>query len=222
MSFSIINDEQFDSPTGPPNWEEVETFVSKSLGTESAIFLFSPFSTRNHNHAINPNEGSNLICSLQSHISQLFVTNGPYSFSIVEGEGGKILHQDGRTIASASVSHSSGLTFAVVTEPNLSIGIDVEPLGREVGRETLESLLNQQVNVSGNYISDSPDDLVLWTAMEAVCKATGHGLSVSNELTFTDEKTWNWNDVAFNVISWNQKIIENDFQFSLALESNSS
>ena len=222
MSFSIINDEQFDCLPEPPNWEEVETFVSKSLGNESAIFLFPPFSTRNRNHAKNPNECSNLIFTLQSHISQLFAINGPYSYSIVKGEGGKILHQDGRTIASASVSHSSGLTFAVVTGPNFSIGIDAEPLGREVGQETLESLLNEQVNVSGNYIYDSPDELVLWTAMEAVCKATGHGLSVSNELTFTDEETWNWNDVAFNVISWNQKIFENDFQFSLALESNSS
>lgn len=104
---------------------------------------------------------------------------------IVHGAGGCI-SRDGRIFARCSISHSDYGAVAVMTPPDVPVGVDLEPKDREISQGALNLILNEEEQ---NDPQDEHSRLRIWMSKEAISKALGIGMSISKHITH-DGKSW--------------------------------
>lgn len=104
---------------------------------------------------------------------------------IVHGVGGCI-SRDGRIFARCSISHSDYGAVAVMTPPDVPVGVDLEPKDREISQGALNLILNEEEQ---NDPRDEHSRLRIWMSKEAISKALGIGMSISKHITH-DGKSW--------------------------------
>lgn len=104
---------------------------------------------------------------------------------IVHGAGGCI-SRDGRIFARCSISHSDYGAVAVMTPPDVPVGVDLEPKDREISQGALNLILNEEEQ---NDPRDEYSKLRIWMSKEAISKALGIGMSISKDIMH-DGKSW--------------------------------
>ena len=104
---------------------------------------------------------------------------------IVHGAGGCI-SRDGRIFARCSISHSDYGAVAVMTPPDVPVGVDLEPKDREISQGALNLILNEEEQ---NDPRDEYSKLRIWMSKEAISKALCIGMSISKDIMH-DGKSW--------------------------------
>jgi len=182
-------------------WNEPKIFLCYTLMKKDA----------NHNSRQLQFKNGRKALSDAAHASGINMEH--HTFEIFENEGGKIVDSNGTFRASASISHSKSHSFAVVGPRDYSIGLDVEPSNRIVGREVLKYIDSTLDSLQEHELSN--DELItLWIQNEAIVKATGHGLSITKNV-YRQNKQWVFGKNAFSTIHW--KIDLEEYSFCIAL-----
>ena len=100
--------------------------------------------------------------------------------NIEPGKGG--CHtRNGTLLNHWSISHTDHGAVAVKSTGPYPIGVDMEPKSRLVDMGALDQIATEEVKKQTPY----PTNLETWMAIEAVSKATGHGLSISREISYS-------------------------------------
>ena len=102
--------------------------------------------------------------------------SAPYAGDFILGKHGKP-ELPGALRLRFNLSHSRGIVVAAVS-PKLEVGIDVEPLSRQIdGRQLAANVLSQDESADLAATGRRSEDfLPRWVMKEALAKATGQGL----------------------------------------------
>jgi phosphopantetheinyl transferase len=141
----------------------------------------------------------------------------PSEVQLFKEEGGKPYAEFSGKRLHVSFSHSSEKVFCAISQ-EFDIGLDIEPVSREINALVLNRILNEQEKIS----LDLSNSVQLWTLKEAAVKCLGTGLRTNlKDLTLV-KKEKDGHFIRFN----NDKLIEicsfrqSDHQIAIAYQSN--
>ena len=114
--------------------------------------------------------------------------------NIEPGKGG--CHtRNGMLLNHWSISHTDHGAVAVKSTGLFPIGVDMEPKSRPVDRGALDQIAAQDLKKQTPYLTN----LETWMAIEAVSKATGYGLSISREISYS-RGAWRFREESWEVV----------------------
>ena len=145
-----------------------------------------------------------------------------YSFNHANIIGGRFTSRDGNYTVSASITHSKGIALGVICEESRSIGVDIEHTNRIVGKEIIAYVCNEKLLGWLDSIENEKGVVALWTNIEAVCKATGYGLSIAKELELVKKGVWKWGSRIFKVLDWLIFLNDEPYWISIAIEESNA
>ena len=142
--------------------------------------------------------------ALEYALEKLTIKKKNLNYEINANQGGQLASKDGEKLAWANVSHSEYASVAVINL-HASVGVDIEPANRIVGREVLKSLIKLPSKMNTLEMKQE-NQIFLWCSIEAVCKATGHGLNALPDLKYISSNKWAYDDQIYFTYSKTIKI----------------
>ena len=111
----------------------------------------------------------------------------------VEKHGKPVLdHRHGPARPAFNLSHASGHALIAVAGPNTRIGVDLEPLDRDIDVASLTTMILAPEEAPDFLTQPEPartrNFLRIWTRKEAYLKATGAGLTVPPDCVIARER----------------------------------
>jgi len=194
--------------------DETGVFFVDGLNIKDVVIFWAGGSKK---FATNKERRKILMDNVTNYFSEKYGVYSHIFFDIKGGFGGGFFTKSGERICSASFSHSGKFSFAAIGKEDSGFGIDFELSGREVGDGILTKLCDFSFREIDEDLS-SRDRIRYWTNIEAVCKAAGHGLEASSQLSRKGKGIWHLGDRRFSVEDVKYSIGKNKFIGSIAIE----
>ncbi|MEX2477520.1 MAG: 4'-phosphopantetheinyl transferase superfamily protein [Gracilimonas sp.] len=200
------------------NWPEDVVLGSSELAEPTSLKVLSALELDEFDTFKNPKRKTEFLTARKLFrflVSEMDLDEN--GVQLLKEKGGKPYAEFSGKRLHVSFSHSNEKVFCAISK-ELDIGLDIEPVTREINAPVLNRILNEQEAKS----LDLTNPIQLWTLKEAAVKCLGTGLRTNlRDLTLV-KKEKGGHFIRFN----NDKLIEicsfrqSDHQIALAYQSN--